>query len=32
LPDVPLQFEAIQNQNRSAKLPLRSGVARVEQQ
>ena len=32
LPDVPLQFEAIQNQIRSAKLPLGSGVARVEQQ
>jgi hypothetical protein len=32
VPDVPLQFEAIQNQIRSAKLPLGSGVARVEQQ
>jgi len=32
LPDVPLQFEAVQNQIRSAKLPLGSGVARVEQQ
>jgi hypothetical protein len=32
LPDVPLQFEAIQIQNRSGKLPLGPGVARVEQQ
>ena len=32
LPDVPLQFEAIQNQIRSGKLPLGPGVARVERQ
>jgi hypothetical protein len=32
LPDVPLQFEAIQIQDRSGKLPLGSGPAKVEQQ
>jgi hypothetical protein len=32
MPDVPLQFEAIQNQNRSGKLPLTPGVAKVEAQ